>query len=49
MERFVIIEINALNISSTEIRKKLKNNLDVARIIPIDVYNFIIQKGIYAK
>ena len=47
--KICVMEINALDISSTEIRKKLKNSLNVTRILPITVYNFIQHEGIYAK
>lgn len=44
-----VLEIDALNISATDIRNKIKNNLDVSNILPISVYNFIKYEGIYAK
>ena len=44
-----ILEINALDISSTTIRKNIKENKDISGMLPIKVSHYIKQEGLYAN
>lgn len=41
------IEISALDISSTEIRNRLKNGEDVGELVPASVASYIRERGLY--
>ena len=41
------IDIDALNISATEVRSALASGRDVSHLIPIEVHRYIIEKGLY--
>jgi len=41
------LKIKPLDISSTQIRKKLKNKLSVDNLVPRSIANYIKQKGLY--
>lgn len=41
------VDIPMMDISSTEIRKRIENNLSVKYMIPQDVYRYIREKGLY--
>ena len=45
--KFKIIDAPLLNISSSEIREKIKNKEDVSAFLPTKVFNFINQKKLY--
>lgn len=47
--KICVLEIDALNISSTIIREKIKNHLDVSDILPTNVFEYIKQEGLYAN
>lgn len=42
-----ILDINALDISSAEIRKKIKNNRNYDDLVPPKVYSYILKKRLY--
>lgn len=48
MYNYIIIDRNKNEISSTQIREMIKNNDDeVIRYLPKEVYNYIIENGLY--
>lgn len=44
-----IINVDKADISSTDIRDKVKNNLPVSDILDTKVYDYIIEKGLYKE
>lgn len=46
-DRFVLSLSDVVNVSSSEIRHNIENNLDAASLLPKKVYNYIVQKGLY--
>lgn len=44
---FEVVEISALDISSTSIRKHLKNGEDVGALLPASVDSYIKERGLY--
>ncbi len=44
-----VIDIKALNISSSKIRKLIRNNRSYNKLVPDKVYRFIKEKGLYKK
>lgn len=42
-----IADFDPIVVSSSEIRENLKNNIDISFLIPKNVYNYIIEKGLY--
>lgn len=46
--KITFFNFNALDISSTIIRQRIKKNVDVSRNLKSKVYNFIKQEGLYA-
>lgn len=45
--RFERLDISALDVSSTEIRRRVENREDVAHLLPISVAAYIEAKGLY--
>lgn len=45
--RFERLDIDALDISSTEVRSRIKSKEDVAHLLPTPVATFIKEKGLY--
>lgn len=45
--KYFIADFEPVEVSSSEIRQKLKNGEDVSRIMPENVYNYIREKGLY--
>lgn len=43
-----IADFDPIVVSSSEIREKFKNNIDISFLIPKNVYNYIIEKGLYS-
>lgn len=43
----IVADIKEKNLSSTEIRKKIKKNEDVAEFLDLDVYKYIKDNGLY--
>lgn len=48
-EKIITIDNPYFNISSTQIREKIKNNYDVSNYIDKDTHDFIKTKGLYKK
>ena len=46
-DRIAIIKLPVLPISSTQIRRRLKKGLDVEKLLPDGVYEYIKKRGIY--
>ncbi len=46
--RCYIADFDPIVVSSSEIREKFKNNIDISFLIPKNVYNYIIEKGLYS-
>lgn len=44
-----IINVDKADISSTDIREKVKNNIPVSDILDTKVYDYIIEKGLYKE
>jgi nicotinate-nucleotide adenylyltransferase len=45
--RFERVDIDAIKVSSTDIRTRLENREDVAHLLPISVATYIKEKGLY--
>ncbi len=45
--KYFIADFEPVEVSSSDIRKKLKNGEDVSLIMPENVYNYIRKKGLY--
>ena len=45
--RFERVDIDAIKVSSTDIRTRLENREDVAHLLPISVATYIQEKGLY--
>ena len=43
------LEIPPINVSSTEVRDKVRAEQDISDLVPPDVEKYIIQKGLYKK
>jgi nicotinate-nucleotide adenylyltransferase len=44
---FIILKINAKNISSTDIRNRIKSNKPIGRLIPVPVKSYIYSRDVY--
>lgn len=47
-DKCYIANFDPIVVSSSEIRENLKNNIDISFLIPENVYNYIIEKGLYS-
>lgn len=43
----IVIEISPLELSSSEVRRKLKNNVSIKDIVPVGIYEYIIKNKLY--
>lgn len=46
--RFHLLNSDAVEVSSSQIREKIKKGEDVSSLIPEKVYNYIVEKGLYS-
>ena len=44
---FIKVKIRGVNVSSTEIRKKIKDGVEIKALVPIKVEKYIMEKGLY--
>lgn len=47
-DRFFLLDVPVLKLSSSEIRDKIKNNVDASDLLPDGVYDYIIKEGLYS-
>lgn len=43
----IIVDVDTINVSSSQIRKMIKNNEDFKNLVPPKVYQYIFKKGLY--
>lgn len=48
MNNFFLSPFDVLKVSSTDIREKIKSDIDVSDLIPEKVYKYISEKGLYS-
>lgn len=46
--RFHLLNSDAVEVSSSQVREKIKKGEDVSSLIPEKVYNYIVEKGLYS-
>lgn len=46
--KFHLLNSNAVEVSSSQVREKIKKGEDVSSLIPEKVYNYIVEKGLYS-
>lgn len=46
--RFHLLNSDAVEVSSSQVREKIKKGEDVSSLIPKKVYNYIVEKGLYS-
>lgn len=46
--RFHLLNSDAIEVSSSQVREKIKKGEDVSSLIPEKVYNYIVEKGLYS-
>lgn len=46
-ERTIILDVSVLEISSSEIRSKIENKQELKDLVPNEVFEYIVEKGLY--
>lgn len=47
-DRFFLLDVPVLKLSSSEVREKIKNNINVSDLLPKGVYEYIVKEGLYS-
>ncbi|MGN1328726.1 MAG: nicotinate (nicotinamide) nucleotide adenylyltransferase [Eubacterium sp.] len=47
-DKFHLLNSNAVEVSSSQVREKIKKGEEVSSLIPKKVYNYIVEKGLYS-
>lgn len=47
-DKFHLLNSDAVEVSSSQIREKIKKDEDVSSLMPKKVYNYIVEKGLYS-